>query len=87
MADKTTEQRLLEMFELVQQLSRTVLAQEAHVLAIESYLRAQPSYDGDAFLAALKRHMDDPGAAIARDKELIDAMLRAIAQGFKGPPQ
>lgn len=87
MADKTTEQRLLDMFELIKQLSRTVLTQEAHVLAIESYLRAQPNYDGAVFLDALKRYQTDPDAARAHDQALIDTLLRAIAQGFQGPVQ
>lgn len=84
MADKPIE---LQLFELIQQLSRILTAQQAHILSMEAYLQAIPGYDPALRAELLKKYQDDPGGAMTREQKLVDSRLQDLLRSFEGLPQ
>lgn len=84
MADKTIT---LLLFELIQQLSHIITAQQAHILTVEAYLRAIPGYDADLLAELLRKYQDDPGGAMTREQKLVDSRLQDLLRSFEGLPQ
>lgn len=78
---------LMTVIGQVTALVALVKEQQAHLSAIEAYLRAQPSYNPHLLHALLETMRDDPHAYYERQLKSVAQTLQDLLKDFEGPPQ